>query len=101
LLGGWVNAIQISAIRWFASFIADEWLTAKRTATDTNGNRIPMSDQFQVSPWRTREPASARVRTMGKIANPTINRIVAFGRLNVTVTSVLVAFGVKVATVRR
>jgi hypothetical protein len=38
---------------------------------------------------------------MGKIANPTINRIVAFGRLNVTVTSVLVAFGVKVATVRR
>ena len=58
-----------------------------------------MSDQYQTSPWLTRDPALARVMAMGRIANATINRIVALGRLKVTVTSVLVAFAVKVATV--
>jgi len=38
---------------------------------------------------------------MGRIPKATINRIVAFGRLNVTVTSVLVAFGASVAVVRK
>ena len=60
-----------------------------------------MSDQFQASPWLTRDSALARVTTMGRIANATINRIVAFGRVNVTVASVLVAFGASVAVVRK